>query len=158
VPYLVFVGNSSDDQYLNKFNQEIQNTEFGENIRHIDQINPDSPLHASAYASADVFVLPSLVESFGITILEAWASKVPVIASKVGGVPYFVEHEKNGLLFENNNLDQLVRHLQTLLSNADLSKKLAESGYNAVKTRYEWNIIAAQLEAIYESVLQDTTS
>ena len=75
------------------------------------------------YAAFDIFVLPTLTEGLGITVLEAMSFGLPVIASSVGGIPEFVIHKKNGILVQPGNVFELRTALQFLLD-------------NPIKTRY----------------------
>jgi len=79
-----------------------------------------------------LFVLPSRTEAMGKVLLEAMASKKPIIASNVDGIPYYIKHGFNGLLFESENVEDLAEKIRIILSNPDYAKKLAENGYNYV--------------------------
>ena len=69
------------------------------------------------YSAFDIFVLPTLTEGLGITVLEAMSCGLPVIATSVGGIPEFVIHEKNGLLIQSGNAFELRTAFQFLLDN-----------------------------------------
>ncbi len=79
---------------------------------------------SSAMNAIDIFVLPSHMEGLSNTILEAMACEIPVVASNVGGNVELIEHRKTGLLFQSNNLRDLVEKISTLLSNDELRKKI----------------------------------
>jgi len=79
-----------------------------------------------------LFVLPSRTEAMGRVLLEAMASKKPIIASNVDGIPYYIKHGFNGLLFESENVGDLAEKIKIILNNPDYAKKLAENGYNYV--------------------------
>jgi glycosyltransferase involved in cell wall biosynthesis len=79
-------------------------------------------------AAADVFVLPSISEGLGLVILEALASGVPVVASRVGGVSDILKHECNGLLVEPRDVEGLAEAIIRILSDDKLKKRLIESG------------------------------
>lgn len=69
-----------------------------------------------AYASADVFVFPSAFESFGLVLLEALASGIPVVSSNVGGAPHVINQGRSGFLFNVNDIDGMVAGVQRILS------------------------------------------
>ncbi len=73
---------------------------------------------------ADVFVLPSRWEGFGIVLLEAMAYELPIIASNTGGIPEIVQHDKGGLLFDVGNINQLIEHLIFLKNNIEIRKRM----------------------------------
>jgi glycosyltransferase involved in cell wall biosynthesis len=80
------------------------------------------------YARADVFVMPSLVEAFGVVFLEAMASGIPVISARAGGVPELVEHGRNGLLIEPGDAGELTELLLRLLADRPLQQRLQKAG------------------------------
>jgi len=76
--------------------------------------------------AADVFVLPSLVESFGIVLLEAMSCGLPVVASRVMGIPYLVEDGLNGFLVPPTDEEALADRITALLSDPDLRARMGE--------------------------------
>ena len=104
------------------------------------------------FRNADVLVLPSLSEGFPVTILEAMASGLPVIATRVGGVPEIIENNVNGYLVETENPQEIAEALLTLLRDEQLRKCI--SGNNRKKAEnYQWDKVAATLEEIYQNTL-----
>lgn len=77
---------------------------------------------------ANVFVMPSLEEAFGVVFLEAMACAVPVIGAQVGGIPELIKHRENGLLVKPDNPEELAIALLTILGDPDLSVRLGEKG------------------------------
>jgi glycosyltransferase involved in cell wall biosynthesis len=90
---------------------------------------------ASAYASADVFTFPSDTETFGNVVLEAMASELPVIATTVGGQVDLVRHGQTGLLFEPEDIDTLVAHLDRYRGDAALRARHGRAGLEAAHER-----------------------
>nr|MBI4156725.1 glycosyltransferase family 4 protein [Candidatus Woesearchaeota archaeon] len=99
---------------------------------------------------ADVFIHPSHYEGFGIVVLEAFANKIPVIASNKGGIPWVVG--KAGLIFEDNDLKDLKNKLELLIKNNKLRNELSEKGYKQVKN-FTWEKIVLDLEKTYNHTL-----
>ncbi|MBA7518935.1 D-inositol-3-phosphate glycosyltransferase [subsurface metagenome] len=93
------------------------------------------------FASADVFAMPSKVESFGITYLEAWASGKPVIGCRIGAVASLINEGKDGLLVEYGNQQELGSAILKLLTYGDLKRKLGENGRKKACEEYTWDII-----------------
>ncbi|MGA2070545.1 MAG: glycosyltransferase family 4 protein [Sedimentisphaerales bacterium] len=77
---------------------------------------------------SDIFVLPSRREGLGVSILEAMAAGLPVIATRVGGIPEIIRTEDEGTLCEPQNPDELAAAIQLLLDNEQLCRKLAQAG------------------------------
>ncbi|MBI2356910.1 glycosyltransferase family 4 protein [Candidatus Dojkabacteria bacterium] len=98
---------------------------------------------------AIALVSPSREESFGIVNLEAMARGVPVIASRVGGIPEYLIHGENGLLFEIDNIDELASHIKYLLENPQIREKLSENGRSLVMKRFTNSIQIKRYEEVY---------
>ncbi|RLF87574.1 glycosyltransferase family 1 protein [Thermococci archaeon] len=106
------------------------------------------------YASADVFVLPSITsEAFGIVILEAMASGVPVVATTVGGIPEVVRESESGILVPPGDEVALKRAIIKILSDKNLANKLGKAGRKAVEKEYSWKVVVEKIEKVYEEVL-----
>lgn len=103
------------------------------------------------YALADVFVMPSLVEAFGVVFLEAMACGTPVIGSNVGGTKELVEHYKNGLLVDPNNSDQLAEYILKLLHDQELRARVIKEGYKTVRN-YDMNNMIDETVGFYSKL------
>ena len=107
------------------------------------------------YRSADVFVLPSIYgESFGIVVLEAMASGLPVVASAVGGVKELIKNRENGLLLDNKTPPTIAGHLIELYQDCSLRRKLASKARETAVKKFDWRIISAKIEKVYEETIE----
>ena len=106
------------------------------------------------YSAANVCVIPSYYEPFGMVPLEAMACKVPVIASDTGGLPYTVRDGKSGILVPVRNPDAIANQINKLLTDKKFSEKLIRGGRELVKSTFSWKIIAKQVAHSYERVLE----
>jgi glycosyltransferase involved in cell wall biosynthesis len=97
---------------------------------------------------AKVFCLPSRSEPFGIAILEAGAYRLPVVASRVGGIPEFVTNGETGLLVEPEDAEGLVCALHRILSDTQLARDLGERLYRRVATDLSWRRAYKQYRAL----------
>ena len=105
------------------------------------------------YKKAHAFILPSLVEGQPIAILEAWAAKLPVIATRTAGVKEIATHGKNALLIAPDNINALKKAITKLMKmKVSQRDKLTASGYKGVKQKYTWRHIAGQTYHIYLEV------
>ncbi len=98
----------------------------------------------------DVFVLPSIAETFGISILEAMSAGLPVIASKVGGIVDIIENKKTGLFVPKENSDALAKSIIEILDHPVLAAKLKRGGLVRVKD-FDWEKIIKEIEKIYSA-------
>jgi len=99
------------------------------------------------------FVLPSLYEGFGISILEAMAVGRPVIATTVGGIPEFVTHDVTGLLVEPGNVAALADAITKVLRNSDQARQMGLKGQAHVREKYGIATVVRRHEQIYEDCL-----
>jgi len=102
---------------------------------------------------ADLLLLPSATESFGLVALEAMTSGVPVIASNIGGIPEVVEHGVGGYLAPVGDVDQMATDAVRLLSDCDLWESFSAAGRERAVKSFSYEQIVPQYEAIYERVL-----
>ena len=104
------------------------------------------------YLKADVFVLPSLSEGQPLTLLEAWAAKLPVIVTAVGENPKMVKNGVNGYIIEPGNANLLAQAILKMLRNKKRDL-LGKKGYQLVKSKYTWKKCAQRTYEIYQKVL-----
>jgi glycosyltransferase involved in cell wall biosynthesis len=104
---------------------------------------------------ADVSVVPSLFEPFGIVALEAMAAKSPVVVSDTGGLSEIVEHEVTGVKVYANNPESLTWGITKVLLDENFAKRIKENAYKKVQEKYNWNKIAQQTKATYETILNE---
>jgi len=103
------------------------------------------------YYRADVFVVPSVWdEPLGLVILEAMATKTPVIATRKGGIPLIVKDGVNGLLIRPRNSKQIIHACNHLLENDKLRKRLGENARKTVEERFTWRTIGQKYIRIYQ--------
>jgi N-acetyl-alpha-D-glucosaminyl L-malate synthase BshA len=107
---------------------------------------------AELLACADLFLLPSETESFGLVALEAMACGVPVVASRVGGVPEVVPNGRAGWLCEVGDIEGMAGHSVDLLSDA-VAWKRASAAARAAAEQFSAARVVPQYEACYEEVV-----
>jgi 1,4-alpha-glucan branching enzyme len=102
---------------------------------------------------ADVSVVPSLFEPFGIVALEAMAARSPVVVSDTGGLSEIVEHDVSGVKVYVNNPESLAWGITKVLTNDGYANWLRTNAYKRIQEKYDWNKIAQQTRTIYNNVL-----
>ena len=103
---------------------------------------------------SDIFLLPSELESFGLAALEAQACELPVIATRIGGIPEVVSDGETGYLSEIGDIEKMAADTLRLLKDGDMRLKFGEKGRELAIQRYSVEKIVPQYVAFYESVLQ----
>lgn len=101
---------------------------------------------------ADVVVLPSYFETFGLVLAEGMAMEKPAVAFKVGGVPEVIEDNKTGFVVDYDNDDELVEKLAILAKNPDLCKQMGIQARKKVAKDFANEIMIKKLEEIYKSL------
>jgi teichuronic acid biosynthesis glycosyltransferase TuaC len=104
---------------------------------------------------ADLFVLPSLREAFGVVYIEAMACGKPVIACRGEGIEDVIEDGVNGILVEPNDVDDLVKKIELLLSDRKRAEQIGQAGRKLVLEKYTWAENAGKTIALYKEVLGD---
>jgi N-acetyl-alpha-D-glucosaminyl L-malate synthase BshA len=107
---------------------------------------------------ADVFLLPSDEESFGLAALEAMACEVPVVATNVGGLPEVVKHGVDGYLFEPRDVDTAAKYALEILTRPDRGRMMGQMARASARRQYCSNDIIPLYEAYYEKVLNSAGS
>jgi len=108
-----------------------------------------------AYHAADLLLLPSVHEPFGIVVLEAWAAGLPVVASRVGGVPYFLDDGVTGRLFESGDSAQASACVADLLQDPDRRRALGAAGRELALGEYSWDRVTQRLLELYQDVIRE---
>jgi len=144
---ILIVGEGPQKSYLENLiaQKQLKNVHLIGYVSSQDLIN--------LYYKADVFVSPSVWEEpLGLTILEAMASKTPVIATRKGGVPLLVKHNYNGLFVKTRNSQKIAEACNRLLKNDELRKKLGETARETVSKKFTWKIIASKFDRLYKKI------
>ena len=112
-----------------------------------DRVNELLPL-------ADLMLMPSQLESFGLAALEAMACKVPAISTRVGGVPELIDHGETGLLYAVGDIDGMAQGAIELLKNRDRLEEMRETARRTAQQRYCATLVLPQYVKYYESILE----
>jgi len=107
---------------------------------------------------ADVFLLPSELESFGLAALEAQACEVPVIATRIGGIPEVISEGETGYLSDIGDVQKMSEDTLRLLNDEDLRRSFGEKGREFAIQRYGSDKIIPQYISFYEKVLNNSQS
>lgn len=147
--HLVLIGPVTTPAYREELLREALALGVAHRLTLIPGLAPDKLPHA--YHAADLFVLTSRHEPFGIVVVEAWAAGLPVVASAVGGVPYLIEEGRTGFLFPSDDktgLIQAIAHYRSLPP--EPRRELLERTHELAVERYSWDTLTQRLARIYE--------
>lgn len=105
------------------------------------------------YDIMNVFVLPSATESFGLVLVEAMFAKLPVVASRVGGIPYIVSEGETGFLFEPKNVKELSERLLYIINNPLESFNMGVEGYKVAIDKFSAERYCNDVNRLYQKLL-----
>lgn len=113
----------------------------------------DGAAKESLLAGADIYVLPSHNENFPVSVLEAMARSLPVITTRVGGIPELVRDGVDGILVEPGDVAALAAALVALASDAELQRCLGASGRSRIEAAFSPDVVLPRLYGVYDAVL-----
>ena len=157
----VLVGKGLDLLKLGAFELGIAEViNLVEEIGFIENEDPESlfevpsPSLIDLYKSSDIFVLPSLLETFGMVLIEAMAAGVPVVTTDSPGCRDVVSHEYNGLLATPGDPMSLADNIEKLAKNCNLRKELCTNALMDVG-KYDYSLIANQYSDLYSQLIRE---
>ena len=135
--------------------QEIRDFIAAHRLTHIELVGFQSGREKQESLANSLFtIVPShTYENFPLVVLEAFSSGKPVIASKIGALPYIVEHEKTGLLFEPQNSDDLAAKVRWLYDRPGDIDSMGQRARATVEQKYDIRLRYAALSNIFERVI-----
>jgi len=110
------------------------------------------------YHASDVFVFPSLFESFGIVLIEAMASGLPVVTTNAPGCRDIVQEGITGLKVPTHNAQKMADAINRILNSHDLREKITQNALNSVQEKYDLDITTDQYYSLYQELIQQPTS
>jgi glycosyltransferase involved in cell wall biosynthesis len=147
---LSIVGETDEDpEYFESLQQIVRRLGLQTRVQFVGRVDEETEL-AHWYTRSDVLVLPSLWEGYGIVLLEAMSFGLPVIATRVGGIPEIVSEGWNGLLVEPGNVPDLARSMRYLIEHPEYARKLAKGALRSVSPARDWASVGEEVWAILE--------
>ncbi len=147
--HVVLIGAEVVETYGDSLRRDIAAAGLGDRVTWIPGLPPGDPALPGAFRAAEMFVLPSCHEPFGIVILEAWAASLPVIATAVGGIPGFTKDGENLLHVPSGEAPALAAAIKRLAHDETLSRQLATAGAERAAAEYDWPVVARRLLSLY---------
>lgn len=152
---VMFIGGISDKNYFQDFEREKHKLGISQSVMVIPGLAPDNPLLAGLYQMANALILPSLAESFGTVILEAWAAKTIVLSSQTPGPSQLIDHGKTGWLFDLNNPASFHHLLEKCLTEQQLREKMCSQAEEVLNKHYHVRIHAERLKNLYLQLIEE---
>lgn len=144
---LVLVGDGPDEVMLKRLAQDLQ---VANRVTFMGRVDRSE---VTAYRkNADIFVGPSRSEGLGNAFLSAMASRLPVIATREGGLAEFLT-EKTGWIVEKNQPEQVAERVKYIISHPDEVRRVTETARQMVLSSYDWDLIAKEMrQRVFERV------
>lgn len=147
---LVMIGDGPDRHAAE---QEARHLGVDKDVRFLGKIDSVAPL----LATADLFLLPTNMESFGLSALEALASGAPVIGAKVGGLPEVVLDGETGVLCGVGDVDGMANAATAILSDDRRWQQMSEAAAADARARFSMNDVVQRYEDFYDATLRQTS-
>src|SRR5207247_421845 len=146
---LIVAGDGSQRRRLQRLADELQL----ENVAFVGRVSPDRM--PSLYAAADVYLNAPDIDNMPGSILEAFASGLPVVTTDAGGIPYIVRHGETGLLVSRGNHEGIAAAAIRLLQDASLSERLVGSAREECRRRYTPEPVLREWVRVYRALVAD---
>jgi len=152
---LVLAGAETDRGYRTLLEEEARALGIRERVVFLG--NVPAAILPDLYARADVVLAPSMHETHGLVVLEAWASKRPILFAARSGMKDLADllPADSGVALPDDDVESWGRALDALLTNSDKRKQMAEWGHTLVRRRFHWDGVASKLATLYEEVLEE---
>jgi len=151
---LVFAGACTDAAYQQRIEHESKALGFGDHVLFTGGLPPGDPRLIGLLQEAQALLLPSISETFGLVLLEAWAAGTTVIASRTSGASALVKDGENGWLFDLDEPQGFHEALNWTLANPGVQTQLAEAGRKLVDAEYDLASVVTRVKRLYEELIE----
>jgi glycosyltransferase involved in cell wall biosynthesis len=155
---LVFAGACTDEPYGELIERKIKQLGLENRVLLTGGLPPNDPRLIGLIQEAQLLLLPSLSETFGLVILEAWAAGTVTVSSRTSGANALLEHGSNGWLFDLEQPDSFHQAVDLALSQPELLRPMAERGAEKVAREYSVSALAARMRALYVELIEQRLS
>ena len=152
---LVLAGACTDEAYGVALDKRIEELGLGTSILLTGKLPPGNPRLIGLLQLARVCMLQSISETFGLVVLEAWASGTPVISSRTSGPSALIEHGKNGWLFDLERPGTFHEVVEVALENETERTRVIETGRTQVARDYDTVVLAGRIERLYAELQEN---
>jgi glycosyltransferase involved in cell wall biosynthesis len=152
---IVFAGAITDEAYGAELRKRIQALGLEDRILLTGGLPPNDPRLIGLLQEASVLVLPSKSETFGLVVLEAWATGTMVLSTRTSGASALVRHGENGWFFDLDQPETFHQSLAQALSDSDAARRVLRRGGHEVHTQYNITALAGRMKALYEELIEE---
>jgi glycosyltransferase involved in cell wall biosynthesis len=148
---LLLIGTGTE---VKKLKQQAARLGIGNRVVFYGQENNRKKLN-DLLRGSDVYIMPSVWETFGIAALEAMASQLPIVSTNAGGLPELIQNNHNGIIVPMRSSKKLAKALNTILANPNQLKKMGLNNRRDAVKKFNWNKIAKETIAVYRKALKN---
>jgi glycosyltransferase involved in cell wall biosynthesis len=151
---IVLAGPCTDQAYGEKVRRQISHLGLDSHVLLTGGIPPADPRLIGLFQLARAVVLPSISETFGLVIVEAWAAGTPTISSRTSGATSMIKAGENGWLFDLANPAEFHEAVEQAILQSDLRARVAGSGRKLVLRDYDQSAVGARVKKLYEELIE----
>lgn len=152
---LVLAGACTDELYGKALRKEVRRLGIEQQVLFTGGLPPGDGRLIGLMQQASAVIVPSLSETFGLIILEAWGAKAPVVSSRTSGALSIIQDGENGHLFELEEVDRFHRALEKVLDCPMHARALAENGHQLAAQEYDTLVLTRRMKALYEELIRE---
>jgi starch synthase len=152
---IVMAGACTDKAYGESVKQNIRQLGLEDRVLLVGGLAPADPRLIGLLQTASAVILPSLSETFGLVILEAWGAGVPVICSRTSGASALVQHGQNGWLFDLDGPAEFQQWVDQALGKPELARQLASAGRRLIDEQHDSHVLAGRMKNLYSELIEE---
>jgi glycosyltransferase involved in cell wall biosynthesis len=152
---LVLAGACTDEGYGEMIRKRIVGLGLQDRVLLTGGLPPNDPRLIGLFQEAEVLLLPSKSETFGLVVLEAWATGTMVLSTRTSGACTLVRHGQNGWLFDLDRPETFYEPLSQALTKSDTARRVLRRGGDEVNTQYNIGALAGRMKALYEELIEE---
>ena len=152
---LVLAGACTNEAYGDEMQKRIEESGLQNRVVLTGGLPPDDPRLIGLFQEAEALLLPSLSETFGLVILEAWATGTMVVSTRTSGAISLLRNGYNGLFFDLDTPETFHKALEQALAKSETARQLLSHGADEVSRKYNLNTLAGRMKRLYEELIEE---